>query len=44
MESKLHKLSWSTLIFVKNTHQKAANLALRHILAAGMGFIESFEV
>ena len=44
MESWLHQLSGSTLIFVKNTAQKAANLALRLILAAGMGYIESFEV
>ena len=44
MESLLHQLLGSTFIFVKNTHQKAANSALQLILAAGMGYIESFEV
>ena len=44
MESKFYPLSGSTLIFVKNTPQKAANLAVRLILAARMGFIESFGV
>ena len=43
-ESLLHQLSGSTFIFVKSTHQKIANLALRLILAAGMGSIESFVV
>ena len=37
MESVLHQLSGSTFIFVKNTHQKAASLAFRIILDAGMG-------
>ena len=32
------------LFFVKNTHQKASNLALQLILDAGMGYIDSFEV
>ena len=43
MESLLHKLLGPTFILVKNTYQKAANLALQLILAAGMGKIESFE-
>ena len=32
IESIFHQLSGSTLIFVKNTHQKAANLMFRLIL------------
>ena len=44
MERLLHQRLRSTFILVKNTHQKAANLALQIILAAGMGYIESFEV
>ena len=44
MESLLHHLSGSTVIFVKNTHQKAANLAFPLMLAAGMVQIENFEV
>ena len=44
MESKLHHLSGSTFIFGKNIRQNAAKLALRLILAAGMGYIERFEV
>ena len=44
MESYLHQLSGSTFIFFKNTHQKTANLTLLLILAAGMVYIESFEV
>ena len=43
MESKLHYLSGSTFVFVKNTHQKA-NLAMRLISAAKLGQIESLEV
>ena len=31
-------------MFVKNKHQKATNLAMQLILAARMGYIESFEV
>ena len=34
MESLLHKLSGYTFIFVKNTHQKAANLMFCLILPA----------
>ena len=44
MESLLHQLSGSPLLFVKNTDHKAAKLALRLILPARMSFIESFEV
>ena len=44
MESLLHQLSGYTFIFVKNTHQKAANLMFRLILPAGMGSIQSCEV
>ena len=45
MESLLHQLSGSTLILKKkNKHQKVENLALRLILAAGMGYIQSFVV
>ena len=44
MESKFHHLSGSTFIFVKNTHLKFANLALRLVLAAKLDYIESFEV
>ena len=40
MESLLHQLLGPTFIFVKTTHRKAAKLALRLILAAGIGFIE----
>ena len=43
-ESLLHQFSGSTFIFVKNTNRKVTNLALRLILAAGMGSIESFVV
>ena len=43
MVSLLHQHSGSTIIFVKNTHQKATNLAFP-LLAAGMVQIESFEV
>jgi hypothetical protein len=41
MERYLHQLPGSTFIFF---FQIAANLALRLILAAGMGYIESFKV
>ena len=44
MESKLHHLSGSSLFVVQNKHQKTANLTLRLILAAGISYIESFEV
>ena len=37
MESLLHHPIGSTFIFVKIAQQKATNLALRQILAAGMG-------
>ena len=43
MESLSHQLSGPTFKFVKNAHQKAAKFALRLILAAGIGYIESFE-
>ena len=43
-ESLLHQLSRYTFIFVKNTHQKATNLALLLLLAAGMRYIESCKV
>ena len=36
MESLLHQLSGYTFIFVKNTHQKAANLTFLLILPAAM--------
>ena len=36
MESLLHQLSGSTFIFVKKTHQKAANLTFRLISPARM--------
>ena len=36
MESLLHQLSGYTFIFVKNTHQKAANFTFRLILPAPM--------
>ena len=36
MESFLHQLSGYTLIFVKNTHKKAANLTFCLILPAAM--------
>ena len=39
MESFLYQLLGSTSVFVKNTHQKAADFALQLILAAGMEFI-----
>ena len=38
------QLSGSSSIFVKNKHQKAANLELQLILAARMGYTESFEM
>ena len=44
MESLLHKLSGSTLIFVKSYTPKATNLALRLVLDPEMSYIESFEV
>ena len=44
MESLLHQLSGSTVIFVKNTHQKAANFTFYLILPAGTGSFESCEV
>ena len=44
MESYLHQLSGSSSIFVKSKHQKAANLELQLILAARMGYTESFEM
>ena len=36
MESLFHQLSGSTLIFVKSTHQKAANLTFHLISPVGM--------
>ena len=44
MEIKLQPHSGSTYLFVKNTHQQVASLALRLILAVKPGYIESFEV
>ena len=45
MESLLQKLSGSSLFFLsKNEHQNTANLTLQQILAAKLGYIESFEV
>ena len=44
MESKFHQLLGPTFTFVKNTPQNATNLALRLILAAELGYIESLEV
>ena len=36
MESLFHQLAGSTFLFVKNTHQKAANFTLCLILPVGM--------
>ena len=45
MEIKLHHISVSSSIFVKNKQSKATNLAFRLILADRMGYIKAqFEV
>ena len=44
MDSLLHQLSGSTFIFVKNTHQKAANFTFWLILHVAQGSIQCCEV
>ena len=44
MESLLHQLSGSTFIFVKNTHQKSANLMFCLILPVAKGSIQCGEL
>ena len=44
MESFLHQLSGSTFIFVKNTHQKSANLMFCLILPVAKGSIQCGEL
>ena len=44
MESFLHQLSVSTFIFVKNTHQKSANLMFCLILPVAKGSIQCGEL